>query len=320
MTVILAGDVGGTKTLLCLATETPNGVQTYQKHYVTSDYATLGDMVRDFLSDGGAHPEVACFGVAGPVLENSATLTNVDWHISALELERELDIPQVTLINDFAAIAYGILKLTPQDLLCLQAGQPVPQAPIAVLGAGTGMGQAYLTWSGQGYQAHHSEGGHTDFAPRNATELAVLQTLWQRYERVSVEHIVSGQGIVNIYSALGGQAIPAGRDQAAIIAQAGSAGTDPIAVKTMELFASAYGAEAGNLALKLLPYGGLYVAGGIAPKILPWLTTGDRFLQAMQSKGKLGKLLQDIPTYIVLNAEVGLLGAWYCAQQLLHTA
>ncbi len=306
MAIILAGDVGATKTLLSLV----HGAQTYKERYVTSDFANLADLVQRFLTVCGVRPDIACFGVAGPVLNNSAYLTNVGWQVSAPDLERELHIPRVMLINDFVAIAYGILQLSPQDLLCLQAGQPMPQAPIAVLGAGTGMGQAYLTWGAQGYQVHPSEGGHTDFAPRNDRELAVWQFLQQKYGQVCVEHIVSGQGIANIYEALGG-----GTAEPAAIAQASSDGTDPLAVQTMELFASAYGAEAGNLALKILPYGGLYVAGGIAPQILSWLTTGDRFLQAMQSKGKAGQLLQNIPTYIVLNTEVGLLGAWHCASQ-----
>jgi glucokinase len=309
MAVILAGDVGATKTLLFVF----DGEQTYKERYVTGDFASLADLVQSFLSACGVRPELACFGVAGPVVGNSAYLTNVGWQVSALDLECELGIPQVSLINDFVAIAYGILNLSPQDLLCLQTGQPIPQAPIAVLGAGTGMGQAYLTWGKQGYQVHPSEGGHTDFAPRNAAELAVWQVLCQKYGRVSVEHIISGQGIAHIYQALGGEA-----RQPSQIAETAGVGTDSIAVKTMEFFASAYGAEAGNLALKLLPYGGLYVAGGIAPKILPWLTTGDRFLQAMLAKGKAGRLLQDIPTYIVLNQEVGLLGALRCAQQLSH--
>jgi len=306
MAIILAGDVGATKTLLSLV----DGEQTYTERYATSDFANLADLVQRFLAGCGVRPDIACFGVAGPVLNNSAYLTNVGWHISAPDLERALHIPRVILINDFMAIAYGILQLSPTALLCLQRGEPIPQAPIAVLGAGTGMGQAYLTWGAQGYQVHPSEGGHTDFAPRNDRELLVWQYLRQKYERVCVEHIVSGQGITNIYEALGGV-----REQPAKIAQAGSDASDPIAVETMELFVSAYGSEAGNLALKILPYGGLYVAGGIAPQILSWLTTGDRFLQAMLTKGKVGRLLQDIPTYIVLNPEVGLRGALFLAQR-----
>ncbi len=303
--MILAGDVGATKTLLYLVGEG----QTHKERYATKDYANFEELVQSFLTVCGVRPDIACFGVAGPVVGNSAYLTNVGWHISAPDLERALHIPRVMLINDFAAIAYGILQLPPTDLLCLQAGSPISQAPIAVLGAGTGMGQAYLTWGAQGYQVHPSEGGHTDFAPRNDRELLVWQYLRQKYGRVCVEHIVSGQGIANIYEALGG-----GRAEPATIAQASSDGTDPLAVQTMELFVSAYGAEAGNLALKILPYGGLYVAGGIAPKILSWLTTGDRFLQAMLGKGKVGQLLQNIPTYIVLNPEVGLRGALFIAQ------
>jgi glucokinase len=311
MAVVLAGDVGGTKTLLALA-EVSAGI-VRKECYATTDFPSLEEMVRCFLGSCAQRPAAACFGVAGPVVGDCAYLTNVGWHLSASALAQELAIPRLSLINDFVAIAYGVLSLPPQDLLCLQAGQPIPQAPIAVLGAGTGMGQAYLTWGTQGYQVHPSEGGHVDFAPRNATELAVWQTLWQKYGRVSVEQIVSGQGIVHIYQALGGSAM-----EPAQIAKAAETGSDPIAVQTMELFASAYGAEAGNLALKLLPYGGLYVAGGIAPQILPWLTTGDRFLQAMHHKGKASKLLQNIPTYIVLNREVGLLGALSQSWQMLH--
>ncbi|MFN3926492.1 MAG: glucokinase [Pseudanabaenaceae cyanobacterium] len=326
MSWILAGDVGATKTLLCLIdTATGSGVQA---RYLTADFPSLQSMLHVFYEKCNSElaivpkPECVCLGVAAPVQGDRACFTNLDLVVDAEELRADLQVPQVRLINDFVATAYGILTLSPTDLYCLQEGTPRPCAPIVVLGAGTGLGQAYLTWAGDRYQVHPSEGSHSQFAPQNQTELELLQWLWQRYPHASVERVVSGQGIVNIYEFfasvypdlprldLANSAEPAGLIAAAV-------STNQLATYTMGCFVSAYGAEAGNLAVKFLPYGGLYIAGGIAPKILPLLTEEGRFLQAMRQKEKMQQLLCEIPTYIVLNPEVGLLGTIDQAKQML---
>jgi glucokinase len=330
MTLVLAGDIGGTKTLLYMVDISSGEVRTFKERYITRDYPDLVAMVKAFWSscasrmDIAGMPLVACFGVAGPVNDGKAMLTNVDWVLDSDRLARELGIAQVSLINDFEAIAYGILTLREADLHCLQRGVPQPHAPIAVLGAGTGMGQAYLTWSGDHYIVHSSEGGHSDFAPQTPAELDLLNWLWQKYPQVSVELVVSGQGIVNIYeyfcsvhSNLPHLDLTDCPEPAALIARAARESGDLVAQQAMECFVSAYGSEAGNVAVKFLPYGGLYVAGGIAPKVLGLITQNDRFLQAMHRKEKMRNLLRDIPTYIVLNAEVGLMGALYQAKQMI---
>jgi glucokinase len=256
----------------------------------------------------------------------------------------------VSLINDFAAVGYGLLSLTPEDILTLQPGRPQSTAPIAVIGAGTGLGQGFLVHLLDDYHVYATEGGHADFAPRTDIEFELLQYFHQHYHlnRVSVERVVSGQGIVTIYqflcdsrkgSASRNRTQDLDRDRlsaasehsanlganlakkdrhlsAAEISQAALEKSNPICQQAMELFIEAYGAEAGNLALKLLPYGGLYLAGGIAAKILPLIQEGDRFLNAFKQKGRVSPLLERIPVHIVLNPQVGLQGAAVCASRL----
>ena len=329
MTTLLAGDIGGTKTLLQLT----SGNYSYRQRYLTKNFADLESIVHTFLhgvaEETGTQlrPQFACLGVAGPVRDNCATLTNVGWHLDGTALGHKLGIEQVQLINDFGAVAYGIFQLQEQDLYCLQAGKPQPQGSIAVIGAGTGLGQAYLTWTGTGYQVHTSEGGHSSFAPTNPLEMSLLQFLWQTYPQAVVEQVVSGQGISHIYDFLGdyyrGQISPTldlsqVPDKAAAIASA--VGVDRLATLTMELFVSAYGAEAGNLALKILATGGLYVAGGIASQNVSLFTENQRFISAMLNKDKVSQLLATVPTFIILNPDVGLMGAMAQAQRMANLA
>ncbi|MCS6812006.1 MAG: glucokinase, partial [Cyanobacteria bacterium] len=273
----------------------------------------------------------ACFGIAGPVVNNTSQLTNLDWRLEAGRLAQELNISHIDLINDFAAIGYGVLGLTHNDLYTLQKGDPQAGAPIAVIGAGTGLGEAFLVGQGANYRVFASEGGHADFAPRSELEFQLLLYLRDKHgiDRVSVERVVSGAGIVSIYEFLRDRGMakesPAltevfktwhhqiGReektiDPAAEISKAALSGQDYLCEKAMELFVSAYGAEAGNLALKLLPYAGLYVAGGIAAKNLPLFQNGD-FMRALLQKGRMRAVLERIPVNVVLNPRVGLIGA-----------
>ncbi len=328
MTRILAGDIGGTKTLLRLEGVTGTTHQTLAESlYVSANYAHLNDIVLDFLGQmDGERPQAACFAIAGPVISGTSQLTNLSWYLEEQQMATALDIPQVRLINDFAAVGYGILELQPADQIILQDQPSVAKAPIAVIGAGTGLGQALLTWQGQDYDVLAIEGGHTDYAPRTDLEMGLLQYLRRRHHRVSVERVVSGQGIYAIYEYLRDtQVVPesaeikarmADHDPSAVIAQAALADIDPLCQKTLDLFVSAYGAEAGNLALKSLPYGGVYIAGGVAPKILPKLQDG-QFMTSFLDKGRLKSVLATLRVAVILNPKQGLIGAALYARRLL---
>lgn len=348
MRYLLAGDIGGTKTILRLVAadnaDNHNVLQThYEKEYVSKEFPDLVPVVESFLTEAKAQgnypgkPTRACFAIAGPVINNTSKLTNLTWNLDGDRLARELQLASAVLINDFEAIGYGVLGLAPTDIHVLQPGQHDKRAPIAIIGAGTGLGQGFVIPQGQKTKVFPSEGGHADFAPRSELEFQLLRYLLDKHQitRVSAERVVSGQGVVAIYQFLRDREIAqespelakivttwekeAGRaktvDPAAAISKAAQAGKDSLAVQTMNLFISAYGAEAGNLALKLLPYGGLYIAGGIAAKNLTLMTNG-LFLDAFTHKGRMSKLLEDIPVHIVLNPQVGLIGAARCAAQL----
>lgn len=346
MAILLAGDIGGTKTILRLVkAETTDATQKlpqlttlYEKIYSSHEFSDLVPIVHRFLETtteqlGVRSPvEKACFGIAGPVVNNTVKLTNLSWSLSSDRLERELEISHISLINDFAAIGYGVLGLGKEDLYPLQEVESDPHAPIAILGAGTGLGEGFVIPMSDGtYRVYSSEGGHTDFPPRSALEFQMVHHILEKNNlgRVSVERVVSGQGIVSIYQFLWdkdnshaspqmaqiyktwrqelGQEVKT-VDLAAEISKAAIAQTDHLCEQTMRLFVEAYGSEAGNLALKLLPYGGLYVAGGISAKILPLLKQ-EHFIKAFHDKGRVSPVLSKVPVYIVLNPKVGLIGA-----------
>jgi glucokinase len=346
MALVLAGDIGGTKTLLSLSDaadlERKNlPSQLFEASYRSHDYEHLTAIAQKFLAAAQAslgyvpQPQTACFGIAGPVVNNTSELTNLGWSLQGDRLATSLEIGQVSLINDFAAVGHGIAGLESEDLHTLQTGKPQPQATIALIGAGTGLGEGWLTWSGSSYKVHSSEGGHATFAPRDRLELDLWQYLLRRHEHVSVERVVSGQGIVSIYQFLRDSKFAEDSiglaqivsdwemgkgtvDPAAAISQAGLEQRDRLATQTMQMFVKAYGAEAGNLALKLLPYGGLYIAGGIAAKILPLMQQGE-FIAAFRQKGRMQALLEHIPVHIILNPNVGLIGSTlYAARACLE--
>ncbi|HEY9737888.1 MAG TPA: glucokinase [Trichocoleus sp.] len=353
MTYLLAGDIGGTKTILRLvkthsstwagAAQAPLE-NCYEKQFSSAAYPDLVPMVKAFLHEAESVngqqqvPERACFAIAGPVVDNTSVLTNLAWSLSAHRLESDLHLTRVQLINDFEAVGYGTLGLQGHDLLTLQPGQYDATAPIAVIGAGTGLGQGFLIPQGDIFTIFPTEGGHADFAPRSELEFQLLNYLLDKHQisRVSVERVVSGQGIVAIYQFLRdrqyAEESPAMAelmttwerqtglrsktvDPGAAIALAALEKRDRLCEKTMEIFVAAYGAEAGNMALKLLPYGGLYVAGGIAAKNLPLMRSG-AFLQAFAHKGRVSHLLEKVPVHIILNPQVGLIGAALCAARL----
>jgi glucokinase len=338
---LLAGDIGGTKTLLRLAhTESPYS-SVFEHSYPSQEYPNLVSIVQQFLAAAQAQLgtqieiESACLGIAGAVIDRSSYLPNLDWHLNADTLARSLDIPNLKLINDFTAIGYGITQLQPTDLHTLQAGQPQPNAPIALIGAGTGLGQGLLVHNGTEYQVVATEGGHTDFAARSRQEFELLEYICRhkQIDRVSNERVLSGSGIITIYQFLRDTSnIPehadianvvrlweaqpeTSVDPAGLISKMAIAKTDALAQAALHIFVSVYGAESGNLALKSLPYGGLFIAGGIAAKNLSLIADGT-FLAAFNHKGRVSDLLTKIPVHVVLDAQVGLLGAAAQAAQL----
>lgn len=295
MAIIVAGDVGGTKTLL-RATEGDANVLREQR-YENGSFATFDAILGDFLA--GLTVDAACFAVAGPVHDGGAEVTNVGWRIEEAALSRVFSIPRVRLINDFHATALGIARLGEGDLVSLQAGTRDRTAPIAVLGAGTGLGQTMIV----GGQPLSTEGGHGDFAPQDEEQTRLFLRLHERYGHVSWERVLSGMGLSNIYAFLGG---PEGEEPAKIagLADAG----DARAHRTFEIFVDVYGAEAGNMALRVLARGGVYLAGGIAAKNIARFTDG-RFLEAFRRKGRFRDLMTTIPVDLIVNEEVGLMGA-----------
>lgn len=312
----LSGDIGGTKTILQL--EAADETAPLRKSYVSANYRGMAEMLDDFLQDAGK-PAIAaaCLALAGPVRGRQVSLTNLPWQVDADALARRFAIPRVTLINDFEAAGMGVAALQQGDLLTLQAGAQHAGNRL-VLGAGTGLGVAWLTPAHRGYRVHPSEAGHMDFAPANDAQCALLRYLQQRHGHVSYERIVSGPGLVAIFEFLRdtGRASPsaelvaamAAADGAAALTQFARQGDEEIARTTLDMFIEIYGAFAGNLALAALPRGGIYVAGGIAAKIAASLQRGD-FLRAFLRKGRFSELLHTFPLHIVLNEQVGLLGA-----------
>ncbi len=324
MTTVLAGDIGGTKTTLALFTtdEGPHAPR-HEHTFVSASFTGLAPIVQEFLANvDHEHPaERACFGVAGPVVGGQAKITNLPWYLEEADLAEALAVRSVSLINDLVAVASAVPILEADDRLTLSEGVAVPHGPIAVIAPGTGLGEAYLTSDGVQYVAHPSEGGHADFAPRNALEVELLQFLLDEFERVSYERVCSGQGIGNIYRFLrdaGHAEEPAWLAQ--MLAEAGDiapvvgtvafdkARTCALCQKTMQLFVDIMGAEAGNLALKVLATGGVYLGGGIPPRVLP-LLQAPAFERAFECKGRMEHLLRDIPLYVITNAKAALYGA-----------
>ena len=315
--MILAGDVGGTKTDLAIFDRDVRLVD--RARYESGRHESLRDIVRDFVSTRPVRIEAACFGVAGPVRRGTAKTTNLPWTVSAAALEQILGLDTVRLINDLEATAYGVAALGPQDLAVLNEGNPGATGNAAVIAAGTGLGEAGLYWDGQRHRPIATEGGHVDFAPRSGEEIELYRSLAGEVGHVSYERVCSGMGLVNIFRFLlhaGSLPEPAwfreATDQAAAVSQAALENRDEAASRALDLMVSIYGAEAGNLALKVMAMGGVYVGGGIAPKILTRLGQGG-FMRAFVDKGRLSGLMAQIPVKVILNEETALLGAALCA-------
>jgi glucokinase len=317
--MILAGDVGGTKVHLALYDFTNGKLKhTREERFPAKDYSGLEAIVKEFL--GNDQATAACFGVPGPVRDGRLRLTNLPWTLDSRELTVSLRIPHVFLINDLEANGYGIAELTSEQIYTLSEGDTSQIGNRALIAAGTGLGEGLLIWNGHAHIPFPSEGGHSDYSPRNEDEIDLLRFLKQKYNgRISWERVVSGMGMTNIYEFLRdvrGMEEPAwlaeqmteAGDPNSVITEMGLAAKSEICERTLDMFVSAYGAEAGNLALKVLAVGGLYIGGGIGPRILEKLKDGS-FLRAFQDKGRLSQLLINTPVRVILESRAAVLGA-----------
>lgn len=330
---VLAGDIGGTSTRLCTAECTAGVCDPRRRQWFTSaSYTGLAAILREFLQqETAASLDAVCLAIAGPVRSTSAgqsaKVTNLPWEIESGVLARTFGFPRIRLINDFEAIGYGTPMLGASDFVTLQKGNPAPHGPRALIGAGTGLGQAILVWQGNQYAVIPTEGGHADFGPVDELQLDLARYLLHQYGHASYEMILSGPGLARLYaflrtrgataeSATVAQSIQAG-DPAAAITQAALHQGDLLAQQALDLFVRIYGAQAGNLALAAGATGGVDIAGGIAPKIVS--VFGENFLSAFRNKGSMTSYVSGIPVRIILNAEVGLFGAALVAARLTGT-
>jgi len=327
--LVLAGDIGGTSTRLAFFDADSGRLSLLAAaRYPSREAGRLEQIVSQFIREHGLAAEQACFGIAGPIRQGRVRTPNLPWSVTADDLARTLGLAEVQLINDLAANACGIDLLGPEDFEVLNRGEADPTGTLAVISAGTGLGEAFACWDGSTHQPFASEGGHADFAPRNELEAELLLYLRAEHGRVSTERVVSGPGLRNIYRFLHdacrqpetpaiAEAMRRG-DPSAVIAGAGLAGECPLCGETLDLFVSLFGAEAGNLALRVLATGGVYLGGGIAPKIIERLK-GPGFMQAFTAKGRLSPLLEAMPVRVILNEQTALLGAGRYAARRFRT-
>jgi glucokinase len=321
--MILAGDIGGTNARLAYF-QPQNGHLSLvsERVFPSREHTEFGEIVSQFLDDSGTRPEVACFGIAGPVRNGRVETSNLPWVIEQSRLAKQIHLPATWLINDLEASAWGIATLGAGDLVALNSVSGPVIGNQAVIAPGTGLGEAGLFWDGNRHHVFASEGGHTDFGPQDELQIELLRFLEKRFGHVSYERILSGPGLVNVYEFLqhnGSSAESPGAtidlkngDPAAAISKAALDGSSKLAEKALDLWLSVYGAEASNLALKVMATGGLFLAGGISPKILPKLT-GPLFMRSFLDKGRLRPLVEVIPVQVVTNDKAGLLGAARCA-------
>lgn len=333
--VVISGDMGGTNTRLQLTSHKDGNTEIiFTRKYRAADYACLSEVIRTFIGESNIDPssiEAACLAVAGPVENGAVTFTNLPWVINEEDIAEVLGLSteHVKLINDFKAIGYGIETLEKRDLVTLQKGDYLEDAPVAVIGAGTGLGMCVVSYHGGDTIVLPTEGGHQDFAPVDDEQIALFQYLKKKLHRISIERICCGPGIVSIYkyvvahplynqpesAELKRELYKGAQDQAALITRYALEHGDPMALRTLDIFIRVYGAVAGNMALTTLSRRGLYVVGGIAPKLLKQLEQG-QFMSMFKDKGRLSELLEKIPVHVVTNTDVGLQGAALFASRL----
>jgi glucokinase len=322
----LAGDVGGTKTYLALFDATdPSYIPLTEARYNSQEFVDLGALLTTYLNaHSNQHPARIVLGIPGSVRQLPVKPVNLPWNIDPDALTEALGI-EIVLLNDLQATAYGTQALKPEDYVLLNPGPEDPQGNIAVIAAGTGLGEGGLCWNGTGFTAVASEGGHASFAPNSSLETELWRYLNNRFGHVSWERLVSGPGLAHIYDFLkdsGHYKEPewltqelAQDDRSDTISQIAMAGRNPLAQAALDLFVRLYGAETGNLALQFMATGGVFVGGGIVPKILPKLKAGP-FMEAFLAKGRLQEMLEEIPVKLILNDKAGLLGAAYWGAHL----
>ncbi len=320
--MILAGDIGGTNTRLGLFTmERGPDDPIAQKKYQSQAYAGLEEIIRSFLDEHQVSVNQASIGVAGPIKNNQATITNLPWIINGTNLCSETGINQVSLLNDLEAMAYAIPNLDDSMIKTINQGVPVSKCVKALIAPGTGLGEVFLAWNGTRYLPHRSEGGHTEFGPRNTLEVDLLSYMLNRHEHVSYERVCSGIGIPNLYSFLKdtgryqesaafAKVLAEVEDKAPLIVNAGIQEPEkyPICVAVLKLFTSILGAQAGNLAMTVSSFGGMYVGGGIPPRIVDYIRS-TVFVEAFQDKGRLKSMIADIPIYLITHPNTALMGA-----------
>jgi glucokinase len=327
---ILAGDIGGTNTRLALYQVTPDSPLQLclQESYPSQSYNTIEAVLQRFLTHiSGGEIHSACFGIAGPVIDQECETTNLPWRVSANLINKQFNFKQTRLINDLEANAWGIETLEQKDFLTLNQGAETARGNRSIIAAGTGLGEAGLYWDGQRHHPFPSEGGHSDFSPSTPLEFELFQSLQQKHQQVSWEDLVSGPGLEAIYDFLQGrhnQSIPdwlskqmQKTGKAPAISDAGLEATDPVCQESLALFTRLYAREAGNHALKIMATGGVYLGGGIAPRILPMLQQ-DFFMETFVAKGPMRKIMQAMPVKVILNDKTALYGAANYAMDLLE--
>ncbi len=328
--MILAGDIGGTTTTLAALDRGLTRDAMIVESYRSREHADFGAILGLFLHQHPVTVEACCVGVAGPVRNRRCAVTNLPWIVDGAKIARLLGLDEVRLLNDLEALGFGIAVLQPHEILELQAGEPQARGNRAVIAAGTGLGEAGLFWDGAAHTPFASEGGHGDFAPSDELEIELLRFLWREHARVSWERVVSGPGLANLYRFLRARGRFAADsepptlaeemssgDPAEVISRYAATGESALCGQALTLFSRLYGAEAGNLALKMMATGGLYVGGGIAAKNLDAMRSGP-FIEAFLAKGRMRPLLEAMPVRLLLNEQTGLLGAARCAAASLR--
>jgi glucokinase len=320
MSMLLAGDIGGTKSRLAVFADAGNPREPLVEEVLPSgDFGGIEPLIGEFLNGRALTPERVCLAVAGPVVAGRAQLTNLPWAADAERIRSAFGFRSVTLLNDLAATARAVPLLKPAELHRLGAGEPIAEGTIALIAPGTGLGEAFLTLDGACYREHATEGGHADFAPASALQMELLAELGREHDHVSYETVCSGPGLGKLYRFLRGRGseeeqpgiaarLAEAADPAPIIVEAALAGSSPLCVSTVRLFVSILGAEAGNLALKTLAAGGVYLGGGIVPRIIPFLDE-EPFLAAFRRKGPMADLLFRMPVQAILEPRAALIGA-----------
>jgi glucokinase len=320
--MLLAGDVGGTKTNVGIfSTERGPRKPIAETSLPSAQFSSLEDLVDEFLAQVSVEIDRASFGVSGPVVGGRARITNLPWIIEEDQVRNTLHLQSVRLINDLEAIAYGVSMLEGKDLHTINEGKSVPQGTLAVIAPGTGLGEAFLVWQGERYSAYPSEGGHTDFAPNSDVEIGLLRYLRKKFGHVSYERICSGHGLPDIYSYLKennyakepmwlAEQLTSTDDPTPAIVRGALDGEKPceLCAATLNVFVSALGAEAGNLALKVMATGGVYLGGGVPPRIISLLDEGT-FMDCFTNKGRFSEFISNIPVHVICNSKIALMGA-----------